>query len=69
MSLPSLSIKKPVLAGVFSALIVIMGIVGWKYLGVREFPLTEPPPIRGSVIFQAVCRSSRLPNPMTRKPF
>ncbi|HEY0678189.1 MAG TPA: efflux RND transporter permease subunit, partial [Chitinophagaceae bacterium] len=45
MSLPSLSIKKPVLAGVFSALIVIMGLVGWRYLGIREFPLTEPPVI------------------------
>ena len=45
MNLPSLSIKKPVLAGVFSALIVILGLVGWKYLGVREFPLTEPPVI------------------------
>ena len=45
MNLPSLSIKKPVLAGVFSALIVVMGIVGWKYLGIREFPLTEPPVI------------------------
>jgi multidrug efflux pump len=45
MSLPSLSIKKPVLAGVFSAIIVVMGIVGWRYLGIREFPLTEPPVI------------------------
>lgn len=33
------------LAGVFSAIIVLMGIVGWKYLGIREFPLTEPPVI------------------------
>lgn len=45
MNLPSLSIKKPVLAGVFSVIIAIMGLVGWKYLGVREFPLTEPPVI------------------------
>jgi multidrug efflux pump len=45
MSLSSLSIKKPVLAGVFSSLIVILGLVGWKFLGVREFPLTEPPVI------------------------
>ena len=45
MNLPSLSIRKPVLAGVFSAIIVIMGLVGWKHLGVREFPLTEPPVI------------------------
>lgn len=45
MSISSLSIKKPVLAGVFSLLIVILGIVGWKQLGIREFPLTEPPVI------------------------
>lgn len=45
MSLSSLSIKKPVLAGVFSLLLIILGIVGWKQLGVREFPLTEPPVI------------------------
>ncbi|WP_418360447.1 efflux RND transporter permease subunit [Sphingobacterium detergens] len=45
MSISSLSIKKPVLAGVFSLLLVILGIVGWKQLGVREFPLTEPPVI------------------------
>lgn len=45
MSLPSLSIRKPVLAAVFSALIVLAGLVGWKFLGVREFPMTEPPVI------------------------
>lgn len=45
MSISSLSIKKPVLAGVFSLLIVLLGIVGWKQLGIREFPLTEPPVI------------------------
>lgn len=45
MSISSLSIKKPVLAGVFSLLLVILGIIGWKQLGVREFPLTEPPVI------------------------
>lgn len=45
MSISSLSIKKPVLAGVFSVLIVILGIIGWKELGIREFPLTEPPVI------------------------
>lgn len=45
MSLPSISIKKPVLAAVLSALIVLAGVVGWRYLGVREFPMTEPPVI------------------------
>ena len=33
------------MAGVFSLLIVILGIIGWKQLGIREFPLTEPPVI------------------------
>lgn len=45
MNLPALSIKKPILAGVFSAIIIVMGLVGWKQLGVREFPLTEAPVI------------------------
>ncbi|NML41029.1 efflux RND transporter permease subunit [Chitinophaga sp. G-6-1-13] len=45
MNLPTLSIKKPVLGGVFSVLIIIMGLVGWKNLGIREFPLTEAPVI------------------------
>ena len=45
MNLPSLSIKKPVLGGVFSLLIVILGLVGLKQLGIREFPLTEAPVI------------------------
>jgi multidrug efflux pump len=45
MNLPSLSIRKPVLAAVFSAIIILAGFVGWRYLGVREFPLTEPPVI------------------------
>jgi multidrug efflux pump len=45
MSITSISIKKPVLAAIFSALIVIAGLVGWRFLGVREFPMTEPPVI------------------------
>lgn len=45
MNLPSLSIKRPVLGGVFSVLIIIMGMVGMKKLGIREFPLTEAPVI------------------------
>ena len=45
MNISSISIKKPVLSGAFSLLLVILGIIGWKQLGVREFPLTEPPVI------------------------
>ncbi|MDO1449222.1 efflux RND transporter permease subunit [Rhodocytophaga aerolata] len=51
MNLSELSIKKPVLAGVFSAVIVLLGLVGYNYLGVREFPLTEAPVISVTTIY------------------
>jgi multidrug efflux pump len=43
MSLSSISIKKPVLAIVFSLLLLIFGTVGFLFLGVREYPAMDPP--------------------------
>lgn len=43
MSLSSVSIKRPVLAIVFSILIVIFGLVSYTYLGIREYPEMDPP--------------------------
>jgi multidrug efflux pump len=43
MSLSSLSINRPVLATVMSIAIVLFGAIGYKYLGVREFPSIDPP--------------------------
>lgn len=43
MSLSSVSIKRPVLATVFSLVILIFGFIGMTYLGVREFPSVDPP--------------------------
>ncbi|MFN5794748.1 MAG: efflux RND transporter permease subunit [Bacteroidota bacterium] len=45
MSLSSLSIKRPVLAVVMSIIIVLFGLIGYTYLGVREFPSIDPPVI------------------------
>lgn len=45
MTLSELSIKRPVLATVFSIVIVIFGIVGFLSLGIREFPSVDPPVI------------------------
>jgi multidrug efflux pump len=45
MSLSSLSIRRPVLATVFSLVIILFGIIGTTYLGVREFPSVDPPVI------------------------
>ncbi|HRP38754.1 MAG: efflux RND transporter permease subunit [Chitinophagales bacterium] len=45
MSLPSLSLRRPVLALVLSIVIVLFGIIGFTFLGVREYPSVDPPVI------------------------
>jgi len=51
MSLSSISIKRPVLATVFSLLILLFGGIGMTFLGVREFPSVDPPIISVSVSY------------------
>jgi len=43
MSLSSLSIRRPVLAIVMSIIIILFGVIGYTYLGVREYPSIDPP--------------------------
>lgn len=43
MSLPSLSLRRPVLAIVLNIIIVIFGIIGFNSLGVRDYPSIDPP--------------------------
>ncbi|MGD9487312.1 MAG: efflux RND transporter permease subunit [Calditrichaceae bacterium] len=43
MSLSSISIRRPVLAMVMSIVIVLFGIIGYNFLGVREYPNVDPP--------------------------
>lgn len=42
MSLSTLSIKRPVLAIVMNLLLILFGILGYSFLGVREFPSIDP---------------------------
>ena len=42
MSLSSLSIKRPVLATVMALVILIMGGIGYTFLGVRDYPTVDP---------------------------
>jgi multidrug efflux pump len=42
MSLSTLSIKRPVFTIVINLLIILFGILGFKFLGVREFPSIDP---------------------------
>jgi multidrug efflux pump len=43
MSISELSIRKPVLAVVLSILLVLFGLVGFTFLGTREYPAVDPP--------------------------
>src|SRR5690606_13614899 len=43
MSLPSISLQRPVLAIVLNILILIFGIIGFNFLGVRDYPSIDPP--------------------------
>ncbi len=43
MSLSSVSLKRPVFAIVMSIIITLFGIIGFDYLGVREYPSLDPP--------------------------
>ena len=45
MSLSSVSLKRPVMAIVFSIVIVLFGAIGFDFLGVREYPSIDPPVI------------------------
>jgi multidrug efflux pump subunit AcrB len=43
MTISELSLKRPVFATVANIIIVLFGIIGFTYLGVREYPAIDPP--------------------------
>lgn len=43
MSLSSISLRRPVMAMVLSIVIVLFGVLGYGFLGVREYPSIDPP--------------------------
>lgn len=45
MDIAALSVKRPVLSIVMSIIIVLFGGIGYKFLGIREFPSIDPPVI------------------------
>lgn len=52
MTLYTLSIRRPVLAIVLSITIVLFGLLGFSFLGVREFPSLDPPNITVSTNYR-----------------
>src|SRR5215203_1889944 len=45
MNISELSLRRPVLAIVLNLIIILFGVIGYKFLGVRDFPAIDPPNI------------------------
>ncbi len=43
MNISELSLRRPVLAFVMSIVLVLFGLIGFKFLGVRDYPAIDPP--------------------------
>ena len=50
-AISQVSISRPVLAGVMSVLLILFGIVGYTYLGTREYPVTDSPIVTITTIY------------------
>jgi multidrug efflux pump len=51
MNISSVSINRPVLSMVLSILIILFGIIGFLFLGVREYPSVDPPVVTVSTSY------------------
>ncbi|MBB1286229.1 efflux RND transporter permease subunit [Flavisolibacter sp. BT320] len=51
MNISELSLKRPVLAIVMNIIIVVFGVIGFKFLGVRDYPAIDPPNINVSTSY------------------
>jgi multidrug efflux pump len=51
MNISELSLRRPVLATVMNILIVIFGIIGFTFLGVRDYPAIDPPNVNVSTSY------------------
>lgn len=45
MNISELSLRRPVLAIVMNIIIVVFGLIGFRFLGVRDYPAIDPPNI------------------------
>ena len=45
MNISELSLRRPVLAVVLSIVIILFGVIGFNFLGVRDYPAIDPPNI------------------------
>ncbi|HEY3402303.1 MAG TPA: efflux RND transporter permease subunit [Ohtaekwangia sp.] len=50
-AISQISISRPVLAGVMSVLLILFGIVGYTFLGTREYPVTDSPIVLVTTVY------------------
>lgn len=50
-AISQVSISRPVLAGVMSVLLILFGIVGYTFLGTREYPVTDSPIVTVTTVY------------------
>lgn len=43
MNISELSLRRPVLAFVMNIILVLFGVIGFNFLGVRDYPAIDPP--------------------------
>ncbi|NTW23382.1 MAG: efflux RND transporter permease subunit [Lentimicrobium sp.] len=51
MNISELSIKRPILATVMNLFLILFGVIGYTFLGVREYPAIDPPMITVSTSY------------------
>lgn len=50
-AISQVSISRPVLAGVMSVLLILFGVVGYTFLGTREYPVTDSPIVTVTTVY------------------
>src|SRR5215468_2227091 len=51
MNISEFSLRRPVMSTVLNILIVLFGVIGFKFLGVRDYPAIDPPNISVSTSY------------------
>lgn len=51
MNISELSLRRPVLAIVMNIIIVVFGVIGFRFLGIRDYPAIDPPNISVSTSY------------------
>ncbi|MFZ2905866.1 MAG: efflux RND transporter permease subunit [Cyclobacteriaceae bacterium] len=51
MNISELSLRRPVLAFVMNIIIIVFGIIGFSFLGVRDYPAIDPPNVSVSTSY------------------